>query len=76
MPVDITFWLSWAAAIVVFIFIGIYMLAKLYCKVEQGKAMIVNTMRAEPNVTFTGSVVVPVFHKMEIMDISLKTKST
>ncbi|MDP5040167.1 MAG: hypothetical protein NWQ26_04775, partial [Paraglaciecola sp.] len=33
----------------------------------------VNTMRDEPKVTFTGSVVVPVFHKMEIMDISLRT---
>ena len=51
----------------------IMMFASLYKKVEQGKAMIVNTMRDEPKVTFTGSVVMPVFHKMEIMDISLKT---
>jgi uncharacterized membrane protein YqiK len=55
------------------IFGMIMMFASLYKKVEQGKAMIVNTMRDEPKVTFTGSVVMPVFHKMEIMDISLKT---
>ncbi len=28
--------------------------ARFYRKVEQGKALIVNTMRAEPEVTFTG----------------------
>ena len=31
----------------------ILMFASLYKKVEQGKAMIVNTMRDEPKVTFT-----------------------
>ena len=67
------FYISLAVGIFI-LFVGIIlMLARLYKKVEQGKAMIVNTMRAEPTVTFTGSVVVPVFHKMEIMDISLKT---
>ena len=68
-------WMMWISVVVgVFIFFMamILMLAKLYKKVEQGKAMIVNTMREEPKVTFTGSVVLPVFHKMEIMDISLK----
>ncbi|MDC0601731.1 hypothetical protein OAP14_01745 [Aliiglaciecola sp.] len=58
---------------VVFVVGFILMLARLYRKVEQGKAMIVNNMNAEPKVTFTGGVVLPVFHKMEIMDISLKT---
>lgn len=67
------FWLSLVAGIFIFFVIVTLLIAKLYRKVEQGKAMIVNTMRAEPNVTFTGSVVVPVFHKMEVMDISLKT---
>lgn len=61
------------AIIVAGLLITVTMMAKLYRKVEQGKAMIVNTMRAEPNVTFTGTMVVPVFHKMEVMDISLKT---
>lgn len=67
------FWLALAGGLLVFFLIVVTMLARLYRKVEQGKAMIVNTMRAEPKVTFTGSVVLPVFHKMEIMDISLKT---
>lgn len=67
------FWVATVAGIFFFFLIITLMLAKLYRKVEQGKAMIVNTMRAEPKVTFTGSVVLPVFHKMEIMDISLKT---
>ncbi|MGB5037172.1 MAG: flotillin family protein, partial [Blastocatellia bacterium] len=47
--------------------------ARFYRKVEQGKALIVNKMRAEPEVTFTGMVVLPIFHKAEIMDISVKT---
>lgn len=70
---EIIFWLTLAAGVFVFFLVVVFMMARLYQKVEQGKAMIVNTMRAEPNVTFTGAVVVPVFHKMEIMDISLKT---
>jgi uncharacterized membrane protein YqiK len=48
-------------------------LAKFYRKVEQGKALIVNKMRAEPIVTFTGSTVWPIIHKAEVMDISVKT---
>ncbi|MFP5247948.1 MAG: hypothetical protein ACLGH0_14740, partial [Thermoanaerobaculia bacterium] len=48
-------------------------LAKFYRKVEQGKALIVNKMRAEPVVTFTGSTVWPIIHKAEVMDISVKT---
>ena len=35
--------------------------------------MIVNTLRAAPEVTFTGRMVYPVIHKAELMDISLKT---
>ena len=47
--------------------------AKFYRKVEQGYALIVNTLRAEPEVTFTGRMVYPIIHKAELMDISLKT---
>ncbi|MCZ4306048.1 hypothetical protein O4G98_15040 [Zoogloeaceae bacterium G21618-S1] len=47
--------------------------AKFYRKVEQGYAMIVNTLRAEPDVTFTGRMVYPIIHKAELMDIALKT---
>ena len=47
--------------------------ASMYRKVDQGRAMIVNTLRAEPKVTFTGSLVIPVLHRVEKMEISLKT---
>ncbi|GAA2423359.1 hypothetical protein GCM10010255_75720 [Streptomyces coeruleofuscus] len=39
---------------------------------EQGKALIVSKMR-KVDVTFTGQVVLPVLHKAEVMDISVKT---
>ena len=60
-------------AIVILIF-GIFALfSKFYHKVEQGHAMINNTLRDAPEVTFTGGMVYPVIHKMEMMDISIKT---
>jgi uncharacterized membrane protein YqiK len=49
------------------------MIAKFYRKVEQGKALIVNKTSAEPEVTFTGATVLPIIHKAEVMDISVKT---
>ena len=49
------------------------MIAKFYRKVEQGKALIVNKTSAEPEVTFTGATVLPIIHKAETMDISVKT---
>lgn len=49
------------------------MFAKFYHKVEQGYAMIVNTLRSEPDVTFTGRMVYPIIHIRELMEISLKT---
>lgn len=49
------------------------MFAKFYHKVEQGHAMIINTLRAQPDVTFTGGMVYPIIHKAEKMEISLKT---
>ncbi len=47
--------------------------ARFYRQVEQGKALIVNTSRAEPAVTFTGKLVLPVVNRAEIMDLSVKT---
>ncbi|MDO5624453.1 MAG: hypothetical protein Q4G71_07170 [Pseudomonadota bacterium] len=52
---------------------GIAMFAKFYRKVEQGTALIVNTLRSEPEVIFTGRMVYPIIHKAELMDISIKT---
>ncbi|MEU3601652.1 flotillin family protein [Streptomyces sp. NPDC006798] len=50
----------------------VLVLGRLFRKVEQGKALIVSKMR-KVDVTFTGQVVLPVLHKAEIMDISVKT---
>ncbi|ASW53044.1 hypothetical protein [Plantactinospora sp. KBS50] len=48
------------------------MVGRLFRKVEQGKALIVSKVR-RVDVTFTGAVVLPVLHKAEVMDISVKT---
>ncbi|GHU19572.1 hypothetical protein FACS189475_07010 [Betaproteobacteria bacterium] len=64
---------AYIGIIVLFIFGLFAMFARFYHKVEQGYAMIVNTMRSEPDVTFTGRMVYPVIHKAEMMDIALKT---
>ncbi|MFI7350649.1 SPFH domain-containing protein [Streptomyces sp. NPDC049936] len=50
----------------------LFAVARLFRKVEQGKALIVSKMR-KVDVTFTGQVVLPVLHKAEVMDISVKT---
>ncbi|GGQ16702.1 hypothetical protein GCM10010266_44950 [Streptomyces griseomycini] len=52
--------------------IGLLLVTRLFRKVEQGKALIVSKTR-KVDVTFTGSVVLPVLHKAEVMDISVKT---
>jgi uncharacterized membrane protein YqiK len=59
--------------LIVALFVIGVMIAKFYRKVEQGKALIVNKMKAEPEVTFTGATVLPIIHKAEVMDISVKT---
>ncbi|WP_329021401.1 SPFH domain-containing protein [Streptomyces sp. NBC_00690] len=60
-------------AVVVLIAIAmLFVVGRLFRKVEQGKALIVSKMRTV-DVTFTGQVVLPVLHKAEVMDISVKT---
>ncbi|ALV52724.1 SPFH domain-containing protein [Streptomyces althioticus] len=59
-------------AALLFVLIGLLLVTKLFRKVEQGKALIVSKLR-KVDVTFTGSVVLPVLHKAEVMDISVKT---
>ncbi|WP_436523096.1 flotillin family protein [Actinoplanes sp. HUAS TT8] len=60
-------------AVVVLIALGVlFFLSRMFRKVEQGKALIVSKVR-RVDVTFTGAVVLPVLHKAEIMDISVKT---
>lgn len=63
-----------AVGIFVFLILAMFaMFAKFYRKVEQGHALIINTLRSEPEVTFTGRMVYPIIHKAELMDISVKT---
>ncbi len=61
-------------ALIFLIFMGaVYMIFKLYRKVDQGRALIINKISKEPEVTFTGGLVIPVIHRAEIMEISVKT---
>ncbi|GAA2678341.1 MULTISPECIES: SPFH domain-containing protein [Actinoplanes] len=60
-------------AVIVLVVIGVlFFLSRMFRKVEQGKALIVSKVR-RVDVTFTGAVVLPVLHKAEFMDISVKT---
>ena len=73
MPSGLLLLLIVVGGVIIVFMGGIMLLAKFYRKVDQGKALIVNTMRAEPDVTFTGRHVLPIFHRAEAMDISVKT---
>ena len=60
------------AIILVVVAIGIIaMVAKWYRKAAQGQA-IVKTGVGGTKVSFNGMMIIPVLHRMEIMDISLK----
>ncbi|CAL9669594.1 hypothetical protein SUDANB95_07384 [Actinosynnema sp. ALI-1.44] len=60
-----------AVALVVLIALLI-LISRLFRKIDQGKALIISKVR-KVDVTFTGAVVLPVLHRAEIMDISVKT---
>lgn len=63
-----------AIGILLLLVIGFGMLlGRFYRQVAQGQVLIVNTMKAEPKVSFTGAVVIPIINRAEVMDISLKT---
>ncbi|WP_326650591.1 MULTISPECIES: SPFH domain-containing protein [unclassified Streptomyces] len=69
----ITMGIGLLVAVVLLIAIAmLFVISRLFRKVEQGKALIVSKMR-KVDVTFTGQVVLPVLHKAEVMDISVKT---
>ncbi|MFE7209819.1 SPFH domain-containing protein [Streptomyces sp. NPDC057611] len=59
------------AACLLLVLLLLFTFSRLFRKVEQGKALIVSKMR-KVDVTFTGQVVLPVLHKAEVMDISVK----
>lgn len=73
MDIAFTTLIAAVGILVVFLLGFMALVAKFYQKVDQGHAMIVNTMRTEPDVTFTGRLVIPILHRREVMDISLKT---
>lgn len=63
-----------AVAALVLLALGVFaLLARFYRQVDQGKALIVNTLKSDPLVTFTGAIVYPIIHRAEVMDISVKT---
>ncbi|MFB6596954.1 flotillin family protein [Streptomyces diastaticus] len=69
----ITWGVGAAGVVVLLILIALLLtVTRLFRKVEQGKALIVSKVRSV-DVTFTGQVVLPVLHKAETLDISVKT---
>ncbi|MQY05103.1 flotillin family protein [Actinomadura macrotermitis] len=69
----ITLGIGVLAAVVLLVVIGLALtVTRLFRKVEQGRALIISKVK-KVDVTFTGAVVLPVLHKAELMDISVKT---
>ncbi len=60
------------AAIVIILFVFLIILIKTFRKAVQGQAL-VRTGSGGAKVSFSGMFVIPVLHKLEIMDITLKT---
>ncbi|RAY13765.1 flotillin family protein [Actinomadura craniellae] len=60
-------------ALVLLVVLGLaFVVTRLFRKVEQGKALIISKVK-KVDVTFTGAIVLPVLHRAEQMDISVKT---
>jgi uncharacterized membrane protein YqiK len=66
--------LSWAVLVILGLFIlgFVAVIAKMYKKAVQGEALL-RTGMGDAKVSFSGIIVVPVLHKLEVMDIKLKT---
>lgn len=60
------------AALAAIAILGALVYSALYRKVPQGKALVVSTTN-RVLVSFTGRLVVPIIHKAEVMDTSVKT---
>jgi uncharacterized membrane protein YqiK len=62
------------AAVLLAMLLGVFALfSAFYVKVEQGTALIINDMSSQPKVRFTGSLIIPVLYKAELMRVSLIT---
>ncbi|UKN01919.1 flotillin family protein [Paracrocinitomix mangrovi] len=60
-------------AVIIIVLLGVlFLVARFYKKAHQGQAL-VRTGVGGTRVSFNGIFVIPVLHKLEIMDISLKT---
>ncbi|ARF73655.1 hypothetical protein B7C62_16340 [Kitasatospora albolonga] len=59
------------AVVLLIVIVIAFVVTRLFRKVEQGKALIISKTK-KVDVTFTGAVVLPVLHKAETMDISVK----
>ncbi len=57
--------------IVIIIFGVLAMFARFYRKVEQGKALVRNGI-GDTRVDFAGTIVIPILHRAELLDISIK----
>src|SRR6476661_1399696 len=66
--------LSWAVLLILGLFaLGfLAVIAKMYKKAVQGEALL-RTGMGDAKVSFSGIIVVPILHKLEVMDIKLKT---
>ncbi|MEU4740541.1 SPFH domain-containing protein [Actinosynnema sp. NPDC023658] len=60
------------AVVLVVVIALLILVSRLFRKIDQGKALIISKVR-KVDVTFTGAVVLPVLHRAEVMDISVKT---
>ncbi|MEV7779900.1 flotillin family protein [Kitasatospora sp. NPDC088351] len=60
------------AVVLLIVLAMLLFVGRLFRKVEQGKALIISRTK-KVDVTFTGTIVLPVLHKAELMDISVKT---
>lgn len=72
MATLITILVLFVVGVLAFVVLAGFVYSSLYKKVPQGKALVVSTSK-NVEVTFTGRLVVPVIHKAEMMDISVKT---
>lgn len=64
--------LAVSATFVVVVFGVLALYSRLYQKVNQGQALILNRMN-DINISFQGALVIPIIHRAEVMDISVKT---